>query len=423
MPSAGQHSLVDVSTGDLASALDRLDGTVDPYPVYAALHTGGGVCEIRPGEFVLGGYADCVEVLTRPDRFLSSGSTDVLHEDDEGAAGLLNRLMNAQNPPVHTRMRQSVMRMFTRHQVLRLRPALEGLCDEIVDGIAAQLRDGEVVDVHQDLSTAFPLRALLRYLGVPGSDQSALVDLVPPIFAAGGPAPTADQIEAANVATAELTGFVHALAGYKAGHPAEDVLTQIVAASRDGTLARAEMTSIIAGLIIAGYETTAAGIDLGVLALASHGDGAGGPERPGDMAGFVNEVLRHDSPVQLPPRPRLAAHPTTIGGVGVAAGTRVWPNLGAANRDPTKYTCPAAFDPLRAQAPPLSFGAGIHRCLGIHLARLEMAIALHRVRTRLPPWHLAAPAPVRRRARQLRAFDSILIAAAPSGTRTEGRGQ
>lgn len=395
---------------DLREQLSRLDGVIDPYPTYAALHERRPVLAMEPGLFLASRYRDCLAILTDTTRFRSPGDSGTASDrDNHQSLVLLSHLMNAQNPPRHTRMRRSVAPMFTRHRVHRLRARLELACERLFAPVLDRLDDGEIVDVHRDFSVPFPAHAVMAYLGIPETDHSAIVGLIPPIFAAAGPSPSQQSVATADEATGQLLGYVTALARRRRADPGDDVLSQLVTTRPSGTaLAPTELTAVVAGLIIAGHETTAAGIDGGIVAAAGHPDRLAGLEHPQTVGTFVDEVLRYDSPVQYPPLPRVVATPTVLSGVALPVGSRIWPILGAANRDPAVFQYPDRFDPRRAGSAPLSFGAGIHHCLGANMARLEMAIALRHVLLRFPCWRLAIP-PARRRTRQLRAFDALPI--------------
>jgi cytochrome P450 len=171
-------------------------------------------------------------------------------------------------------------------------------------------------------------------------------------------------------------------------------------------LSEAEVLMLSMALLIGGFETTAAAIDNGALALLRTGPPATWPAFP--PATLTSEMLRYDSPAQLNPGVRLAAHDIALGGVLIPAGSDVRAVIGAANRDPAAFPGPDQFDPGRAGPPVLTFGAGPHFCPGGALARLEMRVLFPMLIQHLPALQLAGE-PARRPSTVLRAVDDLPV--------------
>jgi cytochrome P450 len=160
-------------------------------------------------------------------------------------------------------------------------------------------------------------------------------------------------------------------------------------------------------LLVAGFETTTNLLGNGLVVLLGHPEAAAALRAdPGLVPAYVEELLRYDSPVQLTTRTSTA--PVRCGGLDLPAGSTALLLLGAANRDPRRFTDPERFDPTREQAHPLSFGAGPHYCLGAGLARLEAQLAFPLLLRRLPELALAGP-PRHRTRLTLRGYESLLV--------------
>jgi cytochrome P450 len=191
-----------------------------------------------------------------------------------------------------------------------------------------------------------------------------------------------------------LVAFVRDLVATKRAHPADDLMSALVAA-RDGAdrLTEDELTSMVFLLLVAGHETTVNLIGNGMYTLLIHPDRRAllqaEPER---LPAAIEELLRFDGPVQVATF-RWTSAPVPVGGTVIPAGEIVVPGLLAANRDAARIPDPAVFDPTRAAgaAAHVAFGYGVHHCLGAPLARLEGRIAMGSLLARLPDLRLAVP--------------------------------
>jgi cytochrome P450 len=225
-------------------------------------------------------------------------------------------------------------------------------------------------------------------LGVPTRDQAGFREWSTTLV--GGAAVGPDAWVGAATA---LVAYVRELVTTKRAHPADDLMSALVAA-RDGAdrLSEDELTSMVFLLLVAGHETTVNLIGNGMYTLLIHPDRRAllqaEPER---LPATIEELLRFDGPVQVATF-RWTSAPVQIGDTEIPAGEIVVAGLLAANRDPARIAEPAVFDPTRdAAAPHLAFGHGVHHCLGASLARLEGRIALGSLLARLPDLRLAVP--------------------------------
>jgi cytochrome P450 len=389
--------------------------SLDPYPLYRRLREESPVYPSRFGAHLISRHADVNHVLKHHELFPGVPEEDMARMFPQGvgheAYQVLVTSLVGSNPPKHTRLRGLVGSEFTFRRVDGLRAGITELADKLVADLAERLRSGETVDLHRSVSIPMPLHMISDLLGVPQDERQRLSVLVPAMMNVVDPAAPPDAVAAADAAFRELGTFFDALIEERRRRPADDLVSDLVSV-HDGDmdrLAEDELRTLLFTLWSAGFETTATGIDNAVLALAEQPDHrrwlAGDDKQ---VRAFVDETLRHDPSVQVAPGIRVAAQDTELSGCKIPAGTHVRLMLGAASRDPEAYPDPDRFDPGRTGTPALSFGAGIHYCLGAGLTRLEMSVLLPRLHQALPTLALAGP-PGRRRSVPLRDFDSLLV--------------
>jgi cytochrome P450 len=214
----------------------------------------------------------------------------------------------------------------------------------------------------------------------------------------------------ADAAATELRAYFTELAARRRAQPQDDLVSALVQANdaHDGSLSDAELLGNLLLLLVAGFETTSNLLGNGLYLGFEH------PEildrvRKGEIevSAFVDEVLRYDSPVQLTSRIALTDD-ASVGSHHVARGEQIMLLIGAANRDPARFESPDVFDPTGPDNVPLSFGAGIHYCLGHGLARLEGKIGFQKLLERFPDLALAGT-PERRDRLVLRGYETLPI--------------
>lgn len=381
----------------------------DPYPLYALLRERAPVLDSSLGQLVVSRYEDATAALRDPrlGRALVGPHRDLRGRpgaDPVGAAGLdadpeLRRAyfdmaghnMLLTDPPDHTRLRRLVSRAFTPRRVEALRPAVEAMVDDLLDGL---LGAGEV-DLMSTFALPLPNAVIGELVGVPDADRAGMVDLVR--ASAAGIEPIIDDAtaRAALDATEELGTYFTELLAERRARAADDLLSGLAsAAEADDRLTDEEITSTAILLFAAGFETTTNLIGNGTLALLRHPDAMAQLRGdPGLAASGVEELLRWDSPVQF--NTRTALEPAVVAGVPVEPGRSVIVLQGAANRDPRRFPDPDVLDLARADNVPLSFGWGAHHCIGAPLARMEGELVLRALATRTssitleeddPPW-------------------------------------
>ena len=301
---------------------------------------------------------------------------------DHPALRQLYTSMLVLNPPDHTRLRRLVSGAFTARRVQALRPAIERMVGELLDAMTGE------VDFVSAFAFPLPVNVIGELLGVPAADRARFQPLVRDwtrVLETISP----EVLERADPAAAEIRGYLADLVEQRRREPADDLLSALVAAGESGDQLSGEELVTMAGLLFAaGFETTTNLLANGLVALLRH------PEqrrllasRPELAQPAVEELLRYDAPVQL--IVRVVADPVELNGTAVDAGERVVAYLGAGNRDPRRFADPDELRLDRADTAPLSFGGGIHYCLGAPLARLEAQVALPALVRRFPGLALA----------------------------------
>ena len=365
----------------------------NPYPYYQRLRETDPMHLTPLGFYVASRHADIATVL-RDKRFGKdfAGRMSRRHGPEileEPVYRSMRHWMLQQDPPDHTRLRGLVVRAFTARRVEDMRPRIQEIVDGIIDRVEARGR----MDLIADFAFRLPVTVICDMLGIPAEDRELfftssrtggrLLDPVPLSRA------EIEQHNASNLAAAE---YFHRLFELRRRQPGEDLTTQLVQAEERGSkLSNEELTANVILLFGAGHETTVNLIGNDLLALHRNPDQLKLlREDPSLTAGAVEELLRYDSSVQVTGRTTLE-DVDEIGGIALAKGQSVICLLGSANRDPAVYADPDRLDITRADVRPLSFGGGIHYCLGAQLARLEGEIAIATLLRRLPGLQLDDP--------------------------------
>ena len=283
-------------------------------------------------------------------------------------------------PPVHTRLRALVTRSFLSRQVERLRPALASLSNGLIDGFETK---GEV-DLLAEFATPIPVIVICDLLGVPNEMAQQLLAWSHDMVAMYQARRDGAVEDAAVKATLAFSDFMRGYIKERRKSPRDDLLSELIRAEEQGNkLTEDELVTTAILLLNAGHEATVHAIGNGVKALLELGI------RDGISEGHIEELLRYDAPLHL--FTRYALEDLDYAGIRLAKGEEVGLMLGAANRDPARFAAPDRFDPARDLNPHVSFGAGIHFCIGAPLARLELQVAIPLLFQRLPKLALAEP--------------------------------
>lgn len=368
----------------------------DPWPLYHELRRQGPLRRVVMPDGVPGwlvtDYAQAKALLE--DRRLSKSLRRARELFPPGTLGsygsqLAEHMLN-DDPPNHTRLRKLVTKAFTSRVVSRLRPRIETIADELLDGI-----DGEV-DLIEAFAFPLPMSVISELLGVPHEDRKRL-QVWSRVFSSGTPA---EPLAAAN---RELTAYLRELIAAKRATPTEDLLSDLAHVVEDGDrLSEDELVAMAFLLIIAGHETTVHLISNAVLSLLRHPEQARRLRHdPSLLPGAVEEFLRTGSPLHIA-SVRFTTETMVVGDVEIPAGEFVMVSLLAANADGARFPDPHTLDVTRAAGGHLAFGHGIHYCVGAPLARMEGEIAIGRLLARFPTLRLAVdPAELRWRSSTL----------------------
>ena len=401
---------------DVASVLDLTDPAVmaDPYAALAAARAIAPVAwHSGLGMYVATSQATCNAVLR--DRALGR-IFQPRQPDTEDVWETFNWLhadsILDSEPPKHTRLRRLIAGAFGRGHVQRLAPRIAELTDGLIANCARAIDELGEVDIIAELAEPLPVLVIAELLGFPESDLHLLRPWSQAIVRMYEVSRTPPEEAAAQAASREFAEYVEGLASDRAAHPGDDLLSDLVAA-RDGSdrLSPRELVATAVLLLNAGHEASVNGFGNGLaslLASTAYTSGSWPSQTVWDATTLVEEMLRHDSPLQL--FERTATMPTTIGEVELEPGDKIAALLGAANRDPEVFAEPDIFDPTRDPNPHLAFGLGIHFCVGAPLARLELATSISALLRRWP--HLQVVRAERRPTFVLRGYERLIVAPA-----------
>ncbi len=299
-------------------------------------------------------------------------------------------------PPVHTRLRGLVGKAFTPKRVENLRDRVTQIVDATLEELAAR----ETFDLVHDFAEPLPVIVICELLGVDAEHRADLRAWSAAIVKLYEMEHTAEQQRAANDAVVAFSAFVRGIVAERRARPADDLITALVEVEEGGEmLTEDELIGTCILLLNAGHEATVNGTSSAIITFMrqrAHWDAFVAAAEGGPSSAFiktaVEELLRYDTP--LPCFERWVLEDTELGGTTVERGAKLALLYASANRDPRKFDSPDALDLARDPNPHVSFGLGIHFCLGAPLARLELQIALPALARRFPGLHLvdeAAP--------------------------------
>jgi cytochrome P450 len=390
----------------LAPVIDPTDATfwVDPHRVLADAAGRAPVARTTLGHLVLLRRDDAERALVDPRLRNDYDALLTRHGIVDGPLFRWWRLaMLNTNPPTHTRLRALVGRAFTPRAVARMEAPMR-------DATVARLEllaGAGPVELIRDLAEPLPLTFVCDLLGVPRPDHAAFAAWVADLGLMFAETMPDAQRRQAETAMEGLSAFVTDLVDHRRRHPADDVLTGLVQAETDGDrLSLDELVAMVVNLLFGGLDTSRSLLSTAVWLLhRDDADGASARLRAGLRAepdrwpAVVEEILRHEPPIGEVLR--VAAEDLEVHGETVPAGGLLGISLLAANRDPACYERPDRFDPDRfapdrpggAEPAALSFGRGIHHCLGHSLARLEARTVLQTIIERCPELELRTGEP------------------------------
>jgi cytochrome P450 len=296
-----------------------------------------------------------------------------------------SRRMNSYNPPEHTRLRSLVTKGFTARRVEALRPHIQKIADALLDSVRG-MREFDLVEA---LAHPLPCQVICEMIGVPSSDSPQLSDWTEAIQSALGPVARPGHVSAANEAASEFMSYIKALVIRRRATLGGDLLSGLIAAEEEGQrLTEDELTATVLFMFSAGHSTTRDLVGGGLAAFMNNHDQW---ERlvsdPSMVPGAVEECLRYAPSITL--FGRRALHETMLADVPISAGEAVFVSIAAANRDPRRFLNPEMFDIGRGDNEHLTFGGGIHYCLGATLARAEAQVIFATLVRRYPRMRLS----------------------------------
>jgi cytochrome P450 len=400
--------------GDLVGRLLR-DRSVrdEPHALYEELRARGPVSVGSIG-LITPSHAVASEVL-RSDRFGvgwdRSQAPRVIRwalafGDELDAAGVAEPpSMLVVDPPDHTRFRRLVSRAFTPRATAAFEPVVRRTADTLLD--ALELRSGPV-DLVETFAAQLPVLVIADLLGVPTDRRADFLRWGGAAAATLDPGLPFRRYVGAERAIRAMHAFLREHFARLRRDPGEDLVSRLVGLPDDEALTERELHATVMLLLGAGFETTVNLLGNGVVLLDAHREQWDALRAdPAGWDGAIEEILRHDSPVQI--TGRTAKKSVSLAGREVRPGTRVTVLLGAANRDPEVFEDPARFDVARANARDhLAFSAGIHYCVGAGLARLEGVVGLRALSERFPELTVSGR-PVRRDLQTLRGFEHLPV--------------
>ena len=366
-----------------------------PHAAYRKLHADGGVYR-DPGNgfYVVTDYAAVRQIALDTKRF--SNTTGLLVDRDTPMRATVNRMyaedawpqihtLVTNDPPSHRRYRALVERLFTAQRVAEMQPYIQ----DLVDGCIDKVIDTGTMDIAADLAGVFPAIIAGDFLGLPREDHERLKEFTNASNTITEPVLTDEQELAANRKVIELLHYMVGRANISAETQDGTFMHHVRTFEVEGRpLTDQELAWFVQPLFVGGHDSITLLIPTGVLRIIEEGLERELRADPGLIPNFIEELMRHDAPVQV--LWRRALEPVEVQGTHIPEGGIIQLQWGAANHDPRKFDEPDRFDPHRANARQhLAFGAGPHLCIGNQLARTEMRIAFETLLRRTRNWRLS----------------------------------
>lgn len=381
----------------LLRRLNSPEGQADPYGILAELRTMGDVVRAPWDGYFVTGFDTCAKVLRGRGWLTPDFAWQERQEDSERWEAVATREMTGTlsrlNAPEHTCQRRSLGNLFDRSTIERLTPDVEGHADRLLDELADKLRWGEA-DFVSTVSEQLPISTVGSWLGIPPEDYPRILEMTHNQVYAQELLPTKSQLAVSAGATVQLRAYFNGLIARRRAEPRDDVLTGWLhtwdAMEPDRERADEILYRLTMFVTIASLETTATLLSaMTSLLLAEPGRWEWLREHPEHIDAAVDEALRYDPPIHI--NTRIAAEDTVLAGVPIKKDSMVHVLYGAANHDPRRNPDPGSFDILRGGSH-LTFGGGVHYCLGAALAKLEARTLLTRMLDRFPTLHTTSPA-------------------------------
>jgi cytochrome P450 len=353
-----------------------LMGVAEPQPMYKALRESSPVFR-SPEAVVLSRLTDIEMALKHTELFSSNM--------DAVDLGNIRPLIPLQiDPPEHAKYRRILDPLFTPREMAQREPSVAKLVNEMIDRFAGR---GEV-DFHEEFAVPLPCTVFLQLLGLPLEDLDQFLEWKDGVIRPEGAEGYDGRHDASQAVAQQIYDYFDRAIHEHIASPRDDVLSSMIAANVAGQpLSREELLDICFLFLIAGLDTVTDSLDCFFVYLARHPDHRHQlVEEPDVLPHAIEELLRWETPV--PGVVRVAMQDVEVGGCPISKGERVSPLLGAANTDPAEFPDPEVVDFNRSPNRHRAFGGGPHRCLGSHLARMELRVALREFHRRIPDYEI-----------------------------------
>jgi cytochrome P450 len=370
---------------DAANMLFTPDTADDPHPAYARVRNECPVARISPGaesgrergQVFLSRYDDIFWAMRHPEYFTS--------EDLDLYLGEQPQIPLEVDPPAHTKYRRLLNPQFVPREIERHEPEVRAIVRDLIDEFAGR----GSCDFHDELATPMPSRIFLPLMGLPREDLPMFLrwrDMNVRPDVAPGDVGAAERVR--RQASHEMNEYFRVEIARRRAEPDDGLLSHIVHCEIDGQpLSETELLGMSHLLLIGGLDTVTATLDCMIAYLAQHPDRRRAiVENPELMDPAIEEMLRQQTPVMMVPR--VIAQDCELGGVKMTAGDSATLMIGAANCDEAEFSDSADVMLDRETNRHLAFGGGPHRCLGSHLARMELRVALEEFHKRIPEYEI-----------------------------------
>jgi cytochrome P450 len=386
---------VAVTTTDLQARFDPSDPSFvkDAAPVYADLRERAPVLYHEPTDHWLISRHGDVESVLKDRRFGRTYTHRFTHQEMDRPAPpawhdpfwwLIGNGILDMEPPQHTRVRRLVSKAFTPRRVEALRPKIQAMVRDLVDRVQ-QVREFDLIE---EIAEPLPVAVIAEMLGVPESDRHLLRPWSAEICLMYELNPSEEHQRRSVAASREFAEFLRALQRHRRAHPGDDLISALAQAVDGGErLSEGELIGTCVLLLNAGHEATVNATGLAWWSLFHHPDQLARLRADRSLIpSAVEELLRFESP--LPMFERWVLDEVEIRGVRIPRGAELGLLYASANRDPDVFERPHALDVSRDPNPHMTFGHGIHFCLGAPLARVELATSFSALLRRLPTLEL-----------------------------------
>ena len=372
--------------------------TRDPYPFYERMREAGRILKTPFGATLVHRYEDVRQVHLDHDGFsmgagsgggsmaamAGGGSPSGEGGGMGGSDFMMAQTMLTADPPDHERLRRVVNRAFTPRSIADLEPRVREICRELLAPLAA----GEPFDIVAEFAAPLPTIVIAELLGIPSEDGQKFREWTEVVT--GTDVRNRRSSGESQTFSRQLREYLAHQIELRKTNPTDDLIGRMVEANREQIMSDAEVVASCILLLIAGNETTMRLITNMTLALARHPDQLEVlADEPAVIPTAVEETLRYDSPVQM--LFRGVKQPTEVAGETLAPGDTVLTMLAAANRDPDAFVDADTYDVRRQDNLHVSFGHGIHYCLGAPLARRETKVAFEELLDVVPRFEVVTP--------------------------------